>query len=84
MLATPPSSLEVEALTNLGGPREWLKRTLSLLASLRVAVTTTLLIWIFYATGAQMIWMITPVPLPTLPVTLLDPFQSPIATDSSR
>jgi hypothetical protein len=34
-----------------------------------------LLAWIFYATTAQMVWMIGPAPLPTSPVALLDPFR---------
>jgi len=34
-----------------------------------------LLTWIFYSTTAQMIWMITPTPLPTSPVSLLEPFR---------
>jgi lipase maturation factor 1 len=45
------------------------------LAPLRVAITAVLLVWIFYATTAQMVWMITPAPLPTSPVALLDPFR---------
>jgi hypothetical protein len=45
------------------------------LSPLRVAITAVLLIWIFYATAAQMVWMITPAPLPTSPVALLDPFR---------
>jgi hypothetical protein len=34
-----------------------------------------LLTWIFYATTAQLVWMVTPAPLPTSPVTLLDPLR---------
>jgi hypothetical protein len=45
------------------------------LAPLRVAITAVLLLWIFYATSAQMLWMIMSVPLPTSPVALLDPFR---------
>jgi hypothetical protein len=45
------------------------------LSPLRVAVITVLLVWIFYATTAQMVWMITPAPLPTSPVVLLEPFR---------
>jgi lipase maturation factor 1 len=44
-------------------------------APLRIAVTAVLLVWIFYATTAQMVWMITPVSLPTSPVSLLEPFR---------
>jgi hypothetical protein len=45
------------------------------LAPLRVAITAVLLLWIFYATTAQMLWMIMSAPLPTSPVALLDPFR---------
>src|SRR5580700_1169168 len=38
------------------------------LSPLRVAITAVLLVWIFYAATAQMVWMITPSPLPTSPV----------------
>jgi hypothetical protein len=45
------------------------------LTPLRVSVVAVLLTWIFYSTTAQMIWMITPTPLPTSPVSLLEPFR---------
>jgi hypothetical protein len=45
------------------------------LAPLRVAITAVLLLWIFYATTAQMLWMLMSAPLPTSPVALLDPFR---------
>ncbi|MGC1483427.1 MAG: lipase maturation factor family protein [Candidatus Acidiferrum sp.] len=47
----------------------------SRLSPSRVAIVAVLLTWIFYATTVQMIWMISPVPLPTTPVSLLDPFR---------
>jgi hypothetical protein len=47
----------------------------SWIAPFRVAVNAVLLTWIFYVTTAQMVWMIAPVPLPTSPVALLDPFR---------
>jgi hypothetical protein len=34
-----------------------------------------MLLWIFYATLAELIWMVKPVPLPTTPVTALEPFR---------
>lgn len=63
----PPSSNEIS--------RDLFRRIHLLLNPLRVSVTAVLLVWIFYATTAQMIWMIAPAPLPTSPVTLLDPFR---------
>lgn len=44
-------------------------------AALKLAVTAVMLVWIFYATTAQMIWMIKPVGLPTTPVSALEPFR---------
>lgn len=45
------------------------------LAPARVAVVAILLLWIFYATTVQLVWTISPVPFPTTPVSLLDPFR---------
>ncbi len=45
------------------------------MAPLRITVSAVVLLWIFYATTAQMIWMVTPVSLPTSPVSLLEPFR---------
>lgn len=42
----------------------------------KLALTSVVLIWIFYATTAQMIWILFPrFPLPTSPVAALDPFR---------
>jgi hypothetical protein len=41
----------------------------------KLAVTAVLLTWIFYATLAEMVWMVKPLPLPTTPVSALDPFR---------
>ena len=46
------------------------------LQALRLSLTSVILIWIFYATTVQMIWIISPrLPLPTSPVAALDPFR---------
>ena len=45
------------------------------LSPVRVGIVAFLLIWIFYSTTVQMIWMISPLPFPTTPVSLLDPFR---------
>jgi len=42
---------------------------------LKLAVTSVLLTWIFYATLAELMWMFKPLPLPTTPVTALEPFR---------
>src|ERR1700733_4247068 len=41
----------------------------------KLALSSAVLLWIFYATTAQMIWMFARVPLPTAPVEALDPFR---------
>jgi lipase maturation factor 1 len=75
ILAPPSSSPTQEAPSTNDTPHD-LRRNIQLwLAPLRVSVTAVLLVWIFYATTVQMIWMITPAPLPTSPVALLDPFR---------
>jgi len=44
--------------------------------TLKVAVTSAMLLWIFYATTVQMIWIVEPTRLfPTAPVGLLEPFR---------
>ncbi len=44
--------------------------------ALKLALTSVMLFWIFYATTVQMIWIIFPrFPLPTSPVAALDPFR---------
>ena len=46
------------------------------LQALRLSLTSVMLIWIFYATTVQMIWIIFPrLPLPSLPVAALEPFR---------
>jgi len=51
------------------------KETRQQLSALRLAVTAVILTWIFYATLAQMVWMVKPWPLPTMPVSVLEPFR---------
>jgi lipase maturation factor 1 len=52
------------------------RRPVHSLRALKVALTSVILIWIFYATTAQMIWLLFPrLPLPTSPVAALDPFR---------
>ena len=43
--------------------------------TLSFAATSVMLIWIFYVTTAELIWMFVRVPLPTSPVTALEPFR---------
>ena len=54
------------------GWRENLSATWS---ALKLAVCSGILIWIFYATTAELIWMFVRAPLPASPVTALEPFR---------
>jgi len=71
--SSSPSTGEVPASKN--APRDPWQSIRFCLAPLRVVLTAVLLMWIFYASTAQMVWMIGPAPLPTSPVTLLDPLR---------
>jgi hypothetical protein len=75
-ILAPPTSPSPDAApaANDGSP-DWWGKIRSVLAPLRVAIVAVLLTWIFYATTAQMVWMIGPAPLPTSPVVLLDPLR---------
>jgi hypothetical protein len=75
ILAPPSSPSTDEATARKDAPRDPWQNIRSWVAPLRVAVTAVLLTWIFYATTAQLVWMVTPAPLPTSPVTLLDPLR---------
>jgi Lipase maturation factor len=45
-------------------------------AALKLALISVMLLWIFYATTAQLLWMFFPrLPLPSSPVAALDPFR---------
>jgi lipase maturation factor 1 len=44
-------------------------------SALRLAVNSMILIWIFYATTAELVWMFVRAPLPRFPVTALEPFR---------
>ncbi len=51
-------------------------RAVHSLRAFKLALTSVMLIWIFYATTVQMIWILFPrLPLPTSPVAALDPFR---------
>jgi lipase maturation factor 1 len=75
ILASPSNPSPFQTPTSKDPPLNLWRKNSFWLSTLRVAVATVLLVWIFYATTAQLIWMITPAPLPTSPVALLDPFR---------
>jgi hypothetical protein len=56
--------------------RAWTARLRPTLKFLRITITTVVLVWLFYASTLQMIWMIWPgFPLPATPVVALEPFR---------
>ncbi len=68
--APAESSLEVQSERTSPRPQP------HSLHALKLALTSVMLIWIFYATTVQMIWVLVPrLPLPTSPVAALDPFR---------
>jgi lipase maturation factor 1 len=75
ILAPPTGASTNEVTAKKEAPLDSHQNIRSWIAPFRVAVNAVLLTWIFYVTTAQMVWMIAPVPLPTSPVALLDPFR---------
>ena len=56
--------------------RTWTEQFRTQFAFLRTVITAVVFAWLFYASTAQMIWMIRPgVPLPATPVAALEPFR---------
>ena len=68
-----PEQTEETASEEIQEPRA---ARLSQLNAFKLALTSVMLLWIFYASTAQLIWMLPPhLPLPTSPVAALDPFR---------
>ena len=66
----------VEKSTEAPPPATSSRRSPHSFRALKLALTSVMLIWIFYATTVQMIWIMFPrFPLPTSPVAALDPFR---------
>lgn len=55
--------------------KNWLDMLNKQWRAVKLAVTMVMLTWIFYATTAQMVWMVKPVGLPMTPVSALEPFR---------
>src|SRR6267378_8341032 len=54
---------------------KWRKTLRAQGSALRIAATAVMLTWIFYATLAQVLWMVKPWRVPTTPVSALEPFR---------
>jgi hypothetical protein len=74
LFAAPSRSEPLPSQAASPPPSAWQKLR-AVLGPARIAVIAVLLAWICYSTTAQMIWMVTPVPLPTIPVAALEPFR---------
>ncbi len=56
-------------------PGRW-RAFLRRLRPLKLAISAAMLLWVFYASTARLVWMLAPAaPLPVTPVTLLEPFR---------
>jgi len=72
------SFLPAKEAKPLGEPRaekDWSKKLRAQFSALKLAFTAVMLTWIFYVTLAEMVWMVKPLPLPTTPVSALEPFR---------
>jgi hypothetical protein len=70
-LTTAPDSSETPA-AELSGRSEKLRRHWKIV---QLSANAVMLSWIAYATTAELIWMFTKAPLPSFPVTALEPFR---------
>jgi hypothetical protein len=66
---------EANPLAQQQEERAWRKKLGTQISALRLAVTAVMLSWIFYVTFAELVWMFKPLPLPTTPVSALEPFR---------
>jgi hypothetical protein len=66
---------EAPPLAPTSGEQNWRTVQRAQAGPLKLAVTSVLLTWIFYVTLAELVWMFKPLPLPTTPVTALEPFR---------
>jgi hypothetical protein len=72
-LAPPARSQETAPEQSVGPSQALIRRQF---AALKIAIAAVMLSWIFYATAAEMVWIISPrLPFPTTPVALLEPFR---------
>jgi len=72
------SFLATKEAKPLAEPRpeeDWRKKLRAQFTALKLAGTAVMLTWIFYATLAEMVWMVKPLPLPITPVSALEPFR---------
>ena len=66
---------EANPLASANPERDWRDTLRRQTATLKLAVAVVMLTWIFYATLAEMVWMVRPLRLPATPVSALEPFR---------
>ena len=66
---------EAKPVASPNPERDWRDALRRQMAPLKLAVAVVMLTWIFYATLAEMVWMVRPLRLPTTPVSALEPFR---------
>src|SRR2546425_4303115 len=66
---------EAKPLAALAPEDKWRTRLRAQFSALKIAAAAVMLAWIFYATLAQLVWMVRPWRLPTTPVSALEPFR---------
>ena len=70
-----PGKLPAEQLEADGIGRQPQSRIRKQWKKLKLSLTALVLSWIFYATTVELIWMFVAIPLPTEPLTALEPFR---------
>src|SRR6266516_3254729 len=66
---------EAKPLASANPEGDWRDTLRRQTATLKLAVAVVMLTWIFYATLAEMVWMVRPLRLPATPVSALEPFR---------
>src|SRR5437773_6992257 len=64
---------EAKPLAALAPEDKWRTRLRAQFSALKIAAAAVMLAWIFYATLAQLVWIVRPWRLPTTPVSALEP-----------
>jgi hypothetical protein len=76
ILLEPQTQPSEDQTSGLRDERNWRELLRPKLAAIKLSVCGVMLGWIFYATTAQLVWMLLPtLPLPTKPVAALAPFR---------
>jgi len=73
--ALAPASTSEEAAAPRETGEDWKEHTRTTGSAIKLALSSAILLWLLYATTAEVIWMFGRVPLPTSPVTALEPFR---------